>query len=507
MAKDPITLVILDGWGHDSKQENNAIAMARTPNWDHLLESYSYTLLDASGDAVGLPKGQMGNSEVGHMVIGSGRAIQQDLSRINQAMIEDGFATNENLLNAIKSNSRIHLIGLVSDGGIHSHTDHLTTLLKLCGNNNNNDIHIHAILDGRDTPPKSAHKYLSKVTSLAESFNMPGITSIAGRFYSMDRDKRYERTLESYDLLTQGKSEYSYNSPQEALDAAYNRGETDEFVKPSKVSGFQEIKDNDVVIFFNFRSDRARQLSYALTEDTFDSFQRNKIINLKSFITFTNYADNIKAEIAFPKPILDNIFAKICEDNQLSQFRVAETEKYAHVTFFFNGGVETPYEGESRVLIQSPKVATYDLCPKMSAKEVCDEIVKAHTSSEFDIIISNFANADMIGHTGKLNATIEAIEFLDECLGRILESNSKCNGTLFITADHGNADCMFDEKTNQPHTAHTKSLVPFVLVSNNKVAMQKNYGTLADIAPTMLSLLGIDKPREMTGRSLLESLE
>lgn len=505
MQNTPLALVILDGWGHDPKHENNAIAIANTPNWDSILQEYSYTLLDASGNSVGLPDGQMGNSEVGHMVIGSGRVIHQDLSRINLSMEEDGFSSNLCLTNAIKNANRIHLIGLVSDGGIHSHKDHLLSLLQLCKNNNNQNVHIHAILDGRDTSPKSAKSYVEEVIDLTNNLELPGITSVAGRFYSMDRDKRYERTKLSYDLLTLGKCEFLATSAVDAVEQAYLRGETDEFIKPTKMPNFEKINDGDTVIFFNFRSDRARQLSYALTDNLFSGFQRDVKVKLNSFITFTNYAADIKAEIAFPKPQLKNIFGKICADNGLSQLRVAETEKYAHVTFFFNGGNEPPFLKEERVLIPSPKVSTYDLEPKMSADIVCNEMVKAILEKNYKIVITNFANADMVGHTGNLEATITAIEFLDECLGRIIQAIKESNGVLLITADHGNADCMFNEKTNQPHTAHTKALVPFVLVSNTKYKIKQTNGTLADVAPTMLNLLNIEKPLEMTGNSLLDT--
>ncbi|MBT4963010.1 MAG: 2,3-bisphosphoglycerate-independent phosphoglycerate mutase [Francisellaceae bacterium] len=504
MNNKPVVLLILDGWGDSKQQENNAISMAKTPTWDKLLATTSHTLLNASGSSVGLPEGQMGNSEVGHMVIGSGRVTHQDLSRINLDMQENGFATNNCLTNAIDSSNNIHLLGLVSDGGVHSHEQHLHTLLELCKARNRKNVFVHAFLDGRDTPPKSAKNSIKKLLQLMGKLECGKISSISGRFFAMDRDKRFDRTKLVYNMLTQGISPYHSKDALSAVELAYARNETDEFIQPTSIDDFQEITSGDTVIFFNFRSDRARQLSRALTEVDFPDFPRAHTITLKEFVTFTNYADSINANIAFPKPELENIFAQVCAENNLSQLKIAETEKYAHVTFFFNGGIEAEFPNEERILIPSPKVDTYDLKPQMSAQAICQEIVDAINNSSHDVIVANFANADMVGHTGDLAATISAIEFLDACLTKILTATNHNGATLLITADHGNADCMYNAATQQAHTAHTNALVPLVLVSKNRLQLKNIPGTLADIAPTMLNLLNIEPPSQMTGTSLLK---
>lgn len=505
MPKGPIALIILDGWGHDTANEHNAITQAKTPNWDRIEEKYSKTLLSASGKDVGLPENQMGNSEVGHMVIGSGRVIHQDLTRISNSIDDGSFFENTTLTDAISKANKLHILGLVSPGGIHSHENHLKNAISLCKNLGQDNVYIHAFLDGRDTPPQSAADSLEKIYSFLSNSKSGKIVSISGRFYSMDRDKRYERTEKAYDLLTQGISDFSAKTPQQALKDAYLRGETDEFVIPTIIDGFEPISDGDTVLFFNFRADRARQLSFALTEPNFDGFIRKSMPKIKEFITFTEYAKELNCKVAFPKPTLKNIFGQICSEKKLTQLRVAETEKYAHVTFFFNGGTEKPFEGESRTLIPSPKVSTYDIKPEMGSYEICEEIVQAIDNNKYDVIIANFANADMVGHTGNMSAAIEAIEHLDKCLGKIEKAIINSGGCAFITADHGNADCMYNTESKQAHTAHTKSLVPFVLISKNKNhELLPANGTLADIAPTLLDIMGIGIAPEMTGKSLLK---
>lgn len=510
----PLVFIIFDGWGNAPDSKHNAISQANTPNWDQLLKISAVRAISGSGVDVGLPDGQMGNSEVGHMHIGAGRIIYQDFTRINQAINDGGFAKNPTLLNAMQfakaKQKRVHLLGLLSPGGVHSHQDHGLALIDMAADLGIQDCHLHAFLDGRDTPPQSAEDYLETVEKHCQVRRVKGISSICGRYYAMDRDQRWARTQRAYDCLTQIDDTstedeiFHASSAKAGLAAAYARKENDEFVQPTRINGkFEAITDDDVVIFFNFRSDRARQLSRAFTQADFVGFKRQQIPKLSHFVSMTQYAKDIPSEIAFPPQQLKNTFGEVLAKHHRKQTRIAETEKYAHVTFFFNGGREQPFEGEDRILIPSPKsVATYDLKPEMSAYDITDAIVKTIEAGETDVIITNFANPDMVGHTGNFEATVKAIEVIDDCLGKIRQAQLQHGGELLITADHGNAEKMFDEETQQVHTAHTTSPVPLVY-AGRKAKFDEAPANLADIAPTMLYLLGLPIPKEMTGRVLL----
>lgn len=490
----PLMLIILDGWGYDETANTNAIKQATTPAWDQLWSACPHTLLSGSGLDVGLPNGQMGNSEVGHMTLGSGRVIYQDLTRINKAIADKSFFSNQVLLAALnkakQQRKAVHVLGLLSPGGIHSHEQQIAAMLQMATQNGIDKLYLHAFLDGRDTPPQSAANSIL----LFE----PYIASITGRFYAMDRDKRSERTEATIKLLTQGIANYQANSALQGLELAYARGETDEFVQPTQIKPIK-IETGDVVIFMNFRSDRARQLSYALTT-----------INpplMGEFVTLTEYDPQLSAKVAFPKQPVNNTLSEILQQNNMTQLHIAETEKYAHVTFFFNAGKEHAVTGEERILIPSPQIATYDLKPEMSALAITEKLLSAIKNKTHDVIICNFANADMVGHTGKMPATIKAIEALDACLGQISQALHDYGGQALITADHGNAEIMWDEKHQQPHTAHTTNLVPLVYLGRKKIVFKNNppnkpYG-LQDVAPTMLKLLNLPQPNEMTGSSLI----
>lgn len=488
----PLILLILDGWGHTPQDTNNAIAQASTPNWDKLIDQNPHTLVSGSGKDVGLPDGQMGNSEVGHMTIGSGRVIYQDLTRINNAIADESFFDNSVLSKAIKTSKRIHILGLLSPGGVHSHQDHIFNMIKMAADV---QVFVHPFLDGRDTPPQSAESSLKELSAIVSQKSNTHIVDIMGRFYAMDRDKRTERTQAATDCLTKGKSDFKATDAIQALQAAYERGETDEFVRPCKITNADGIDtnicDGDTVIFMNFRADRARQLSSALLNA--------KKINL---ITLTEYDADMDAEVVFTKPAVNNILSEVIAANNLQQLHIAETEKYAHVTFFFNAGRELPFKGEERILIPSPKVATYDQSPTMSAPAITSAIIKAIKEQQHHVIIANFANADMVGHTGNLEAAIAAIESLDNCIGKITKTLKEYGGQMLITADHGNAEVMWDEQAMQAHTAHTTNLVPLVYVGSLPVKfLTGNFG-LQDIAPTMLKLLGLEIPKEMTGKPI-----
>lgn len=496
----PLMLIVLDGWGHTESKQANAITSAKTPNWDRLWAENPHMLISASGLDVGLPPGQMGNSEVGHMTLGAGRVIYQDLTLINNA-IEDGiFFQNKILLDAIniakRNNSSIHILGLVSPGGIHSHQNQIFAMLKMCAEQHASSVFVHAFLDGRDTPPQSAKNSLLTLQQVCAQ-NHANIASIMGRFYAMDRDKRTERTTAALELLTQAKSEFQAPDAITGLELAYDRGETDEFVKPTLINPSGIIKSGDVVIFMNFRADRARQLTTGLTNITPQL--------IADFVTLTEYDPNLPVHVAFPKSSINNVLGAILEQHKLTQLRIAETEKYAHVTFFFNAGREQPFNGEDRIMIPSPKVSTYDLAPAMAANEITDQIIAFIENKKFDVIICNFANADMLGHTGKMEATIESIQTLDNCLGRIVAALKQFGGQALITADHGNAEIMWDEKSQQPHTAHTSNLVPIIYVGEQKIIFNttKHNCALRDVAPTMLELLKISIPNDMTGSSLI----
>jgi len=497
-----LLLIILDGWGHRECSEYNPIVTAKTPFIDSLFKKYPNTLLHASGTSVGLPPGQMGNSEVGHLHIGAGRKILQDLSRINKA-IEDGSFQNNALLEqmletAKQKGSRIHILGLLSPGGVHSHEKHIQALVNLISDHGIECYCVHAILDGRDVPPKSA------ATSL-KMLKAP-IASIVGRYYAMDRNQCWERTQQAYELFTQGRALYQATTALQALAEAYERGETDEFVKPTVITPLNEnpmiIKDDDLVVFMNFRADRARQLSYALTNKNFNHFPRFSPPKLKQFLTLTEYSQDLNAKVIFKPLPLNNVLGEYLATKGLRQLRIAETEKYAHITYFINGGRELPFPQEDRLLIPSPKVSTYDLQPEMSANEITNKLVEAIWQRHYDVIICNYANPDMIGHTGINAAAEQAVRVIDHCLQRVIEAVQAVDGEALITADHGNIEIIYDKRNKQPHTAHTNNLVPLIYVGRPAV-FQKEYGGLDDVAPTLLSLLGLDKPPEMTGHSLL----
>lgn len=506
-----LVLIILDGWGYSESPQHNAIYSANTPNWDNLWLQNTHTLIHGSGESVGLPDGQMGNSEVGHLNIGAGRVVYQDFTRIDKAIKDGDFFKNSVLLNAIQkaknNNKAIHVMGLLSPGGVHSHEQQIMALLKLAAQQNVQDIYFHAFLDGRDTPPKSAEASLQLLQKKCDELNAGKIASIMGRYYAMDRDKRWDRIQTAYDLLTSGIANFHAESAEEALMQAYARGETDEFVKPTAIHAVNtkpiQIDDGDVIIFMNFRADRARQLTRVFTDPTFHEFNRKKCPAISEFVSLTQYAADIKTEIAFPPDNLTQVLGAYIAELGLKQLRIAETEKYAHVTFFFNGGIEKPFAGEERILVPSAKVATYDLQPQMSADELTDRLVAAIHSQQYSLIVCNFANPDMVGHTGDFSATVKAIEAIDQALGKINVALRAVGAEAIITADHGNAECMFDEKTQQPHTAHTISPIPCIYIGRPAKVVFED-GTLSDIAPTILYLMGLQQPKEMTGHRLFE---
>lgn len=506
----PLTLIILDGWGCRDATEANAIAAARKPTWDALLQRCPHTRLSGSGRCVGLPDGQMGNSEVGHLNMGAGRIVRQDLTRIDSAIQEGSFFTNPILKEAFQlaktQNKAVHVIGLLSPGGVHSYESHWWAMVDFAAREGVNTLYFHPFLDGRDTPPKSALASLQALETRCAQANLGKIASLIGRYYAMDRDKRWERVQKAYDLLTQGKAGHRAATAQSALEQAYARGETDEFVQPTVIhpDGVQPVTigDGEVVLFMNFRADRARELTQAFVDSAFNGFTRERIPALARFVCLSEYDSRFSAPVAFPSVSLQNIFAEYISRLGLSQLRIAETEKYAHVTFFFNGGIEKPFEREERILIPSPKVATYDSQPEMSAPALTDRLNQAILSKQYDVIIVNFANPDMVGHTGNFDATVKAIEVIDTCLGRILQALQETGGEALISADHGNAEQMFDPLTQQPHTAHTSDPVPFIYVGRPAKIVKEN-GKLSDIAPTMLYLLGLPIPTEMTGQTLL----
>lgn len=507
----PLALIILDGWGYREDTTANAIAGAHKPHWNELWADYPHTLISGSGQCVGLPDGQMGNSEVGHLNMGAGRIVHQDFTRIDNEIVDGEFFKNPVLTKAVKmaveTKKAIHILGLLSPGGVHSHEGQIQAMVELAANQHAKEVYIHAFLDGRDTPPRSAEPSLESLAEHCKKLKCGEIASIVGRYYAMDRDNRWERVQVAYELLTEGKAEYRASDAITAVELAYERGETDEFVKPTIILNSRRsaitINDGDVVIFMNFRADRAREITRAFIDPDFKGFTRSRRPKLADFVSLTEYDATLKTSIAYAPERLDNILGAYLSEHGLQQLRIAETEKYAHVTFFFNGGIETPYPGEDRALIPSPKVATYDLKPEMSAHEVTARLVKEIQSEKYDVIICNFANPDMVGHTGNLTAAVMAIETIDECLGKIIRALSDVGGEAIITADHGNAELMFDEQTGQPHTAHTYELVPFVYFGRDAKIVKKD-GKLSDIAPTMLYLMGLPKPKEMTGHSILE---
>ncbi|MFI4918205.1 MAG: 2,3-bisphosphoglycerate-independent phosphoglycerate mutase [Legionellales bacterium] len=505
--KTPLVLMILDGWGYNKNQHYNAIAKARTPQWDEWWRTCPHTLLQASGLPVGLPDGQMGNSEVGHMHIGSGRVIQQDFTKINAAITSGDFAHNpicSQMIDDVQQTKKsLHIMGLLSAGGIHSHEQHLFALLALFDKKKFNSVHLHLFLDGRDTPPQSALDSLKRLKDELKIHPVATINSISGRYYAMDRDHRWERVKPVYNLLTQAQSENHFVDAETAIKHYYQQSLSDEFIPPTLIGKGKAIEDGDAVLYFNFRADRARQLTAAFVDPAFDGFNRTWLPKLSHFVTMTQYDKKLATTPLFPPTPLNNTLGEVLSAHGLTQLRIAETEKYAHVTFFFNGGNESVFANEQRVLIPSPQVATYDLQPEMSAPELTNALIDAIKSQAYDVIICNFANADMVGHSGNLTATVAAIECLDQCMQRTWQALAQQGGKLLITADHGNAEKLFDDTTQQAHTAHTCEPVPFVYVGGGWQVTQTN-GSLIDVAPTLLSLLEIPTPADMTGHSLLE---
>jgi 2,3-bisphosphoglycerate-independent phosphoglycerate mutase len=497
--------MILDGFGIAPKSDGNAVEAAKKPNFEGFMAKYPHTELQASGLFVGLPDGQMGNSEVGHLNIGSGRVIYQELTRITKEIEEGGFFINEALLTAVNNaknnNKALHLMGLLSNGGVHSHIDHIKGLLDLAKKSGLTEVYLHGFMDGRDVPPSSGKDFVVEIENYMKEIGVGKIATLSGRYYAMDRDNRWERVELAYNAMVLGKGEKA-NSAIEAMENSYHDNKTDEFVLPVVVDENGRIKDGDAVIFFNFRPDRARELTRAINDKTFSGFER-ETLGL-TFVTMTQYDKTLEGvEVAYRPETISNTLGEFVSNQGKNQLRIAETEKYAHVTFFFNGGVEKEYPGEDRALILSPKVATYDLKPEMSAYEVTEELLNRLDQDKYDMVILNFANPDMVGHTGVMSAAVKAIEVVDECLGKIANKVLEKNGDLFITADHGNAEVMIDFSTGNPFTAHTTDPVPFVWVSNNTEGKGLKTGKLADIAPTMLERMGLVAPTEMTGKSLI----
>lgn len=510
LAPKPMVLVILDGWGYSEDTAFNAVHAAKKPVWDALWRDYPHTLIRTSGAAVGLPADQMGNSEVGHLNLGAGRVVYQEITRVSRAIKTGSFFTNHTLTHAVDTavagGKALHIMGLLSSGGVHSHEEHLHAMVELAAQRGAREIYLHAFLDGRDTPPQSA---VSSLRAMEEKFSQLGvgrIASLIGRYYAMDRDHRWPRIQAAYDLMTLGRAEFEAPDAVSALHQAYARGESDEFVQATRVvppgSCFAGIGDGDVVVFMNYRSDRARQITRPFIEPHFDGFARARVPQLAGFVSLTEYNKEFAVPVAFPAERLQNVFGEYIAGLGLRQLRLAETEKYAHVTFFFNGGEETPFPGEERILVPSPNVATYDLQPEMSAARVTDKLIEAVNSGVYDVIICNYANPDMVGHTGDFAAAVRAVETVDACLGRFLPVLMQAGGELLITADHGNVEQMQGTDTGQAHTAHTTNRVPFIYVG--RPAEAAAVGALSDVAPTLLALMGIPIPAEMTGHSLLE---
>ena len=510
MSKKPTVLMILDGYGLNDKHEANAVFEGKTPVMDKLMAEYPFVKGYASGLAVGLPDGQMGNSEVGHLNMGAGRIVYQELTRITKEIEDGDFFKNEALLAAMKNarenDSAIHFMGLLSDGGVHSHNTHLYGLLEMAKREGLQKVYVHCFLDGRDTPPASGKGYIEELQAEMKKIGVGEIGVVSGRYYAMDRDNRWDRVELAYKALTKGEG-IKGTDAAEAVQASYDDGKTDEFVYPTVIEKDGKpvtvISDKDSVVFFNFRPDRAREITRAFCDDDFKGFERGKRLDL-TYVCFTDYDDTIQNKlVAFHKVQLHNTFGEWLAANNLTQARIAETEKYAHVTFFFNGGVEEPNKGEDRILVKSPKVATYDLQPEMSAPAVCDKLVEAIKSDKYDVIIINFANPDMVGHTGVQEAAIKAVEAVDECVGKAIAAIKEVDGVMFICADHGNAEQLVDYETGAPFTAHTTNPVPFILVNADPSYKLREGGCLADIVPTLIELMGKEQPAEMTGKSLL----
>ena len=510
MSKKPVVLMILDGYGLNDNCDHNAVCEGRTPVMDQLMSQCPFVKGNASGLAVGLPDGQMGNSEVGHLNMGAGRIVYQELTRITKSIQDGDFFDVPEFLQAVencrKNDSALHLWGLVSDGGVHSHNTHIYGLLELARRNGLDKVYVHCFLDGRDTPPASGKGYVEELEAKMKELGVGKVASVMGRYYAMDRDNRWDRVERAYNALTRGEGGTAVSAAA-GIQASYDAEVNDEFVEPFVVvedgKPVATVKDNDSVIFFNFRPDRAREITRAFCDDDFKGFARDRRLNL-TYVCFTDYDDTIANKlVAFKKEAIVNTFGQFLADHDMTQARIAETEKYAHVTFFFNGGVEEPNKGEDRILVPSPKVATYDLQPEMSAPAVCDKLVEAIKSGKYDVVIINFANPDMVGHTGIEDAAIKAIETVDACVGRAVDAVREMDGVLFICADHGNAEQLVDYETGTPFTAHTTNPVPFILVNADPSYKLREGGCLADIAPTLIELMGMEQPKEMTGKSLI----
>lgn len=514
MTRKPHVLIILDGFGHSNTSDSNAINAAKMPNWQAMLADYPHGLVSGSGEDVGLPDGQMGNSEVGHMNLGAGRVVYQDFTRVTKAIRDGEFEQNPALIaaidKAVNAGRAVHVLGLLSPGGVHSHEEHLHAMVDMAVARGAEQVYVHAFLDGRDTPPRSAEPSLAAMEAHLAKTGKGRIASIIGRYFAMDRDNRWDRVEAAYRLLTEGVAKRQVISAVEGLQAAYADEVSDEFVPATSIVPEGKspalISDGDAVVFMNFRADRAREITRAFVDESFSGFTRTVHPKLSDFVMLTQYSDSIKASVAYAPSALHNSLGEYLSGLGKTQLRIAETEKYAHVTFFFSGGREQPYDGETRILVPSPNVATYDLQPEMSAEEVTDKLVSAITSGNYDALICNYANGDMVGHTGNFDAAVKACEMLDRCLGRLRQAIEQVGGEMLITADHGNVEQMRDNATGQAHTAHTCELVPFVYVGSRKNMRIAENGVLSDVAPTLLSLMGLEQPIEMTGRPLVVSV-
>lgn len=510
-GKKPTVLIVLDGFGYREDTRDNAIANAATPVWDRLWRDCPHTLISGSGLDVGLPEGQMGNSEVGHMSLGAGRVIYQNITRIDKAIADGSFDSNpvytDAIDKAVSNGGAVHVLGLLSPGGVHSHEDQILAAVRLAAKRGATRVYLHAFLDGRDTPPRSAEASLARADAVFAELGCGRVASIVGRYYAMDRDNRWERIESAWELLVHARAPFSADTAVDALAAAYERDENDEFVQPTLVGGSDAaISDGDAVLFMNFRADRARQLAHTFLDSDFDGFDRGKVPALAAFVTTTEYAASLDAPVAFPPESLSNVLGDYLAQRHMTQLRIAETEKYAHVTFFFSGGREQEFPGEERVMIPSPDVATYDLKPEMSAPELTDQLVAAIGSGKYDLIVCNYANGDMVGHTGVYEAAVKAVEALDACLGRIETALLEHGGQALVTADHGNCEQMQDYESGQKHTQHTTEHVPLVYIGTRQLSLDPAGGILADIAPTLLALMDLPQPEEMTGHNLTRPL-
>lgn len=511
-AKKPLVLIIMDGWGYRENPDNNAILNANTPVLDKLWQDYPSTLISGSGMDVGLPDGQMGNSEVGHVNLGAGRIVYQDFTRITKSIDDGEFEHTPALVNAIDAavsqGKAVHLMGLLSPGGVHSHEDHIAAAIDMAVQRGAAQVYLHAFLDGRDTPPQSAGASIERFEKQFAENGKGRVASLVGRYYAMDRDQRWERVQVAYDMMTQGKSDYQYANASQALQASYERDEKDEFVKTTVITDADgnaaTVNDGDALIFMNFRADRARQITRSFVDADFDGFEREKQPKLADFVMLTEYAADIKTSCAFPPAPLTNVFPDWIAQQGKTQLRISETEKYAHVTFFFSGGREDLYDGEKRELIPSPQVATYDLQPEMNSELLTDKLCEAIHSQAHDVIVCNYPNGDMVGHSGVYEAALKACEAVDACIGRVVEALKEVDGECLITADHGNAEQMVDPNSGQPHTAHTSEPMPFIYYGSRNTKPVKTDGKLSDVAPTMLHLMGMEQPEEMTGSPIIK---